>query len=252
MVLEVMECGPARRPDLGRRPVGGGSAARGDSPRGPTTAPPATSASRCHLARPTTQGSARHPMNAVPSGAPSAWRGYATARSVAGTPGRRVPGRAVPHRGVIAAAAEAGQVGTVRRFVAAHVSRWGLAEQDRDCAVLIVGELAANAARHGGASMTVSVSLDDRELCIEVVDGGPSPRDPSPRDPFALIDDDEEHGRGLGIVDQLASWTDISVEPNGWRIRAGLRVGVLADATTQTPTTAPSRHTPTDEGRSPG
>lgn len=141
---------------------------------------------------------------------------------------------------MIAAPAVARQVGVVRRFVAVHVSRWGLTEHDRDCVVLIVGELAGNAARHGGGVMTVSVSLDDRDVSIEVVDRGPSQRDA-----HAPIVDEQERGRGLGIVEHLACSTEFSAEPDGWRSRAGLRVALEVDAPAQIPADAPAG-VPTD------
>ncbi|MEV6316055.1 ATP-binding protein [Streptomyces sp. NPDC051776] len=128
---------------------------------------------------------------------------------------------------VIAVRAEECQVRTVRRFASAHMSRWGLSQQDQDCIVLIIGELAGNAARHGGADMALSLSLNGREICIDVVDTGHADRTPLPR----LTDTEDECGRGLGIVDHLASWTDFRAERGGWRSRAGLRVAPPVPAT---------------------
>lgn len=182
-------------------------------------------------------------MPPVPFSSLFAWRGYGTACSVAGALRRNASAGAVPRRAVVATSAEASQVRVVRRFVAAHMSRWGLTDEDRDSVVLIVGELAGNAARHGRAYMTVGVSLDDRDLCIEVIDGGPSQCDPL--DP---IEDEEEHGRGLEIVDHVACWTDITPVPHGWRSRAGLRVSLSADASPHVPAAAPSAHDPTADG----
>jgi anti-sigma regulatory factor (Ser/Thr protein kinase) len=145
---------------------------------------------------------------------------------------------------VITLRAEECQVGEARRFAAAHASRWGLSEQDLDSVVLIIGELTANAARHGGADMTVSLCLRNRDLCIDVADSGTRdhPRPGSPavveggygdETPYACEDDhdvEDEHGRGLAIVDQLAHWTDFRAEREGWRCRAGLRVAPLRTA----------------------
>jgi anti-sigma regulatory factor (Ser/Thr protein kinase) len=122
---------------------------------------------------------------------------------------------------VIALPAEESHVRTVRRFVLAHVNRWGVAEEDRDRIELIVGELAGNSARHGGAEMTVHLSLAGRDVCIDVLDTGRPPRprrhSTGPRD---------ECGRGLGIVSALADWTDTRHPRHGWRARAGLRVAL--------------------------
>ncbi|MGG7575858.1 ATP-binding protein [Streptomyces sirii] len=118
--------------------------------------------------------------------------------------------------------AEKSQVRTVRRFVLAHLNRWGVAEEDQDRIELIVGELAGNSARHGRADMTVHLSLGGRDVCVDVHDTGPPtrscPHSTRPRD---------ERGRGLGIVGHLADWThwtDTRHQRHGWRARAGLRV----------------------------
>ncbi|WP_406190695.1 MULTISPECIES: ATP-binding protein [unclassified Streptomyces] len=121
---------------------------------------------------------------------------------------------------MMALPAEACRVRTVRHFVAALLRSWGVIESDRDTACLIVSELAGNAAQHGGAEMTVCVSLSAESLCIDVVDTGSASRVPHPH----CGDLDEEHGRGLGIVDCLADWIDVVAEPDRWRSRAGLRV----------------------------
>lgn len=131
------------------------------------------------------------------------------------------PNGAVPtRRAVIALLAEERHVRTVRHFAAAHLSCWGLTDQDRDCVVLIVGELADSAVRHGGKDMTVSLSLTNRDVCIDFVDTGPSDRPP----PLHCTEAEDEHGRGLRIVGHLAHWTDFRAERDGWRCRVGLRV----------------------------
>ncbi|MBT2368824.1 ATP-binding protein [Streptomyces sp. ISL-10] len=121
---------------------------------------------------------------------------------------------------MISLPAQACRVGTVRAFVAGLLNRWGVTGPDRDSAVLVVSELAGNAAQHGGSEMTVSVSLSAQDLCIDVVDTGPSTDLPRPRG----TDADDEHGRGLGIVEYLAEWIDIRTHPDSWRCGVGLRV----------------------------
>jgi anti-sigma regulatory factor (Ser/Thr protein kinase) len=162
-------------------------------------------------------------MAPAPTSSPIAPRGHRPGlrRATALPSARYGPREAASHRAVIALLAEERQVRMVRRFASAHLSCWGLTEQDRDCVVLIVGELAGNAARHGGTDMTVSLSLTDRDLCIDVVDTGPSDR-PSRAH---CSEAEDEHGRGLGIVDHLAS-----AERDGWRSRAGLRVAPAGSA----------------------
>lgn len=182
-------------------------------------------------------------MIPVPHSYPSASREYSAACSAAATPARHTSAGAVPRRAVIATRAEESQVCAIRRFFALHVSRWGLTEQDRDSVVLIIGELAGNAARHGGADLTVSVSLDDVDLCIDVIDSGPSKRGPVV-DAEDADDAGDEHGRGLDIVGQLAGWTEVSAEPNGWRSRAGLRVAPAVHASAEALALVPSQHAP--------
>ena len=123
-------------------------------------------------------------------------------------------------RAMIALPAQACRVRTVRAFVSGLLKCWGVTGQDRDSAVLVVSELAGNAAQHGGSEMTVSVSLAAQDLCIDVVDTGSSTDLPRPRGTCA----DEEHGRGLGIVECLAEWIDIRAQPDSWHCGVGLRV----------------------------
>lgn len=123
-------------------------------------------------------------------------------------------------RAMIALPAETCRVRTVRAFVSGLLKCWGVTGPDRDSAVLVVSELAGNAAQHGGSEMTVSVSLTAQDLAIDVVDTGLSTNLPRPRGTYA----DQEHGRGLGIVECLAEWTDIRTQPDSWRCGVGLRV----------------------------
>lgn len=135
-----------------------------------------------------------------------------------------VPEPDTRRRATMALPAEACRVRTVRHFVLALLVSWGVVETDRDAAGLIVSELAGNAAQHGGAEMTVSVSLWAEHLCIDVADTGPATRVSRPR----CDDLDEERGRGLDIVDHLSEWMDVRAGPDSWRSRVGLRVGRAA------------------------
>ncbi|WP_406002159.1 ATP-binding protein [Streptomyces sp. NBC_00829] len=120
--------------------------------------------------------------------------------------------------GALALPAESRYVHTARRFADQGATTWGLDQDCRDTLVLIVGELAANAAQHGGAAMSVKVWIAGPELCVEVTDTGPLPKVPDIRDP------DGECGRGLGIVDRLTDWCAIDQTPLMRRVRAGFGI----------------------------
>ncbi|MFF3941106.1 ATP-binding protein [Streptomyces phaeofaciens] len=125
-------------------------------------------------------------------------------------------GSGMRRHGVITLPAEARQVCTVRRFAAALLARWGVAGDDLDSVLLIVGELAGNAAQHGRADMTVSLTLEERSVCVEVVDSGTRPAAAHPRCGSPC----DERGRGLDIVDHLADRTETREERDSRRVRA--------------------------------
>ncbi|MEE4543333.1 ATP-binding protein [Streptomyces sp. V4-01] len=113
-----------------------------------------------------------------------------------------------------------------RLIAVAQLARWGVPpESDAgQAAALIVAELAANAATHGrvpGRDFEVRLALSPGLLRIDVSDTRaermPSaPR--SPRQPAPLADG----GRGLVLVDALAtSWT-VLARPPGKTVRAEL------------------------------
>jgi len=119
-------------------------------------------------------------------------------------------------------AAEDFSVSTSRHFADDQLRGWGLAEDERDSAGMIIGELAANAVQHGHADLTVSLAFEESTLVITVTDSGPEVVRESPRSQMP----DDEHGRGAGIVEFLAAWTDVHDSVGGRRVRAGLRVTV--------------------------
>ncbi|MEU8913976.1 ATP-binding protein [Streptomyces nigrescens] len=111
-------------------------------------------------------------------------------------------------------------VGCLRRIAADLLSRWHLPDEERDAAVLIVGELAANAALHGRSDMSLCLILGPGMLRITVGDhGDPAP----PREPSAP-DDPDEHGRGLTLVHALSSRVDLHCDDHGTWVLACLAV----------------------------
>lgn len=75
----------------------------------------------------------------------------------------------------------------------------GRAKDLRDMAVLLTDELVTNALVHGGGQFGLDVELDDDAIRVAVGDG--SPDVPRALRPGAEL----EHGRGMAIVDALAS-----------------------------------------------
>ena len=113
-------------------------------------------------------------------------------------------------------------VSDARRFVEQKLAEWGIVEPLHD-ALLVVSELAANALTHAHSSYRVRLAATEAALRIEVDDDGSGTPEPQP------LTDDEEHGRGLHLVDALAaSWGMEAAATGGKRVWAELRIPVLA------------------------
>lgn len=111
--------------------------------------------------------------------------------------------------------------GAARRYVQMAALSWGLPRDTADALGMITGELAANAVEHSASlSVTVALSRTASAVVISVTDEGQEcasvPPAPAP---------EQEHGRGLLIVDTLAArwgqrhtrtgltvWAEIAVE----------------------------------------
>ncbi|MGW7001602.1 ATP-binding SpoIIE family protein phosphatase [Streptomyces sp. NPDC054933] len=89
-------------------------------------------------------------------------------------------------------------VGEGRRFLRRFVREWGC-EELSDIACLLASELMANAVRHACGPLKLRLRQTREELCVEVCDG--SPLLPQARS----AEKHEESGRGLHLVDSLAS-----------------------------------------------
>jgi anti-sigma regulatory factor (Ser/Thr protein kinase) len=74
-----------------------------------------------------------------------------------------------------------------------------LPERTLDDATLLVSELVTNAIRYAGGMITVAIDCDEDHIAIAV--GDHSTEQPVIRDP----DDDDTNGRGLRLVDALAT-----------------------------------------------
>lgn len=102
-------------------------------------------------------------------------------------------------------------VPVARRFVADTLAEWG-ADDLAWAAQLLVTELATNAALHARSGFTVVVSsADDATGCVRI-----EVRDGSSRAPRLLqYGEDSTTGRGLQLVDDLASSWGVSALPVG-------------------------------------
>lgn len=108
-----------------------------------------------------------------------------------------------------------------RRCAASVLVSWGLPVEARETAELIIAELTANAALHGGCEMTMRLTLIEVELEIDVSDRGVSDAEAIPESCG------DEHGRGLTIVSALADWVHTECSPEGRRVLVGLSTGVV-------------------------
>jgi anti-sigma regulatory factor (Ser/Thr protein kinase) len=96
----------------------------------------------------------------------------------------------------------AGRPGSVRRaraFAAGVLGGGGAESSVTELAVLLVSELVTNAALHARGDIGVTVHVDAHWVRVEVEDKGPGR--PLLR-PFTC---DQLTGRGLGVVDKLAT-----------------------------------------------
>ena len=96
-----------------------------------------------------------------------------------------------------------------RQFVVGALQRAGR-EDLSEMAALLSSELVTNVVLHARSDMIVEVDLDDARLRVSVVDSSEAP--PRRRETATLL---EEHGRGLQIVDALATSWGVNAGPRG-------------------------------------
>ncbi|MFJ9615401.1 ATP-binding protein [Streptomyces noursei] len=126
-------------------------------------------------------------------------------------------GRPCRHQALLTLPAQEAHVSAARHFAADLLETWSVPASERDSAVLIVDELAANAAQYGRERMTLLLVLDHGTLHIVVTDSGPTVEHHRPD----IAPD--EHGRGTGIVQYLAQSTEVHQTHSGREVRACLR-----------------------------
>ncbi|MFS4092143.1 ATP-binding protein [Streptomyces sp. AF1A] len=128
-----------------------------------------------------------------------------------------LPSRSCHHQAMLTLPAQEAHVSAARHLTADLLECWRVPESERDSAVLIVDELAANAAQYGHERMTLLLVLDDGTLQIVVTDSGTAVE----HDRHEAAPD--EHGRGTGIVASLALSTEVHQTCGGREVRACLR-----------------------------
>ncbi|MGW3510939.1 ATP-binding protein [Streptomyces sp. NPDC000994] len=126
-------------------------------------------------------------------------------------------GQPCHHEALLTLPAQEAHVPAARHFAADLLETWSVPAIERDSAVLIVDELAANAAQYGRERMTLRLVLDDGTLHIVVTDSGTAVQRHRPD----IASD--EHGRGTGIVQYLAQSTEVHQTRSGREVRACLR-----------------------------
>ncbi|GAC1599152.1 MAG: hypothetical protein NVS3B21_25450 [Acidimicrobiales bacterium] len=115
-------------------------------------------------------------------------------------------------------APDPGAARRARTFAGQAVKVWGR-DQLEDAVKLLVSELVGNAVRHADSDIEVVIRLLDTAVRVEVRDDVSS----MPR----LVDaaDDDESGRGLAIVDALASRWGVDVRGQGKSVWFELNFG---------------------------
>ncbi|MFJ2716542.1 ATP-binding protein [Streptomyces sp. NPDC087437] len=121
------------------------------------------------------------------------------------------------HQVLLTLPARKAHVSAARHFTADLLDCWRVPRSERDAAVLIVDELAANAAQYGREHMSLLLLLDHDTLHLVVSGSGTAVerhhRETAP----------DEHGRGTGIVRHLAESTEVHQTRGGREVRACLR-----------------------------
>jgi anti-sigma regulatory factor (Ser/Thr protein kinase) len=103
----------------------------------------------------------------------------------------------------------------LRQTVAAHAGRLGAPNDQTERLIIVAGELATNAIRHGGGQGRLLLWHHDDNLYCHVSDQGPGITDPTAGTYEPNPHAGQIGGRGLWICRNLASELTISTGPDG-------------------------------------
>jgi anti-sigma regulatory factor (Ser/Thr protein kinase) len=103
----------------------------------------------------------------------------------------------------------------LRQTVAAHADRLGANDDQLERLIIVTGELAINAIRHGGGQGRLLLWQTDDALICEVSDQGPGINDPTAGTSLPNPLAGDSGGRGLWICRNLTSELTISTGPHG-------------------------------------
>lgn len=116
------------------------------------------------------------------------------------------------------------EVGRARRELARNLDEWGVAGDNAAVAILLTNELVTNAIKHGIGPVTLCAGVVDASGCLRIEVHDCSPVAVAPRD----ADDDDVDGRGLLLVDVLATTWGCGPEDPGKNVWFELRTLAVA------------------------
>lgn len=121
------------------------------------------------------------------------------------------PGSGRPVVAVHEVTADLAQVSQARRFLQHTLAGWGVGPETVDTAILCLSELVTNALIHSHGGCVVRVVLDDGTVRTSVLDTGVA----GAASVGSVEDPMQVHGRGLQLVEALASRWGYDVEDDG-------------------------------------
>ncbi|MCX2185727.1 ATP-binding protein [Streptomyces sp. SKN60] len=103
--------------------------------------------------------------------------------------------------------------GAARHTVEEVLHDWRMGERTTDAVVLVVSELVTNAVEHAQPPLALHLHREraGNRVWVGVSDGGPA----STRGPWTSSCAEDEHGRGIGIIEKVADAHGTRSHPGG-------------------------------------